>query len=153
MIVVIVIVVVLAGTVGMSALLYVMVSGLIGTGPPSPIFFGVTTTRSADGTNWTLTFTSVPSNVNPSVTYLGLLSASGAEVIPLTTFTSLSGGMVSLSSGLGSLYVRYTGQTTGVVSAGDFLSIGTVTSLGTATVGFQGRIMFAASIVWSGTLQ
>lgn len=152
-IVLLVVVLFVVGSVGVSALLYVMVSGLIQGPSNPPLFLGVTVSRSSDGTNWTITFTSVPMNMNPSVTDFGLTSASGIQAVPDTALTSLGGGMVPLSSGPGSVYLRYNGQTSGAVTAGDFITVGTTTSFGNSTAGYQGRITFAASIVWTGTLQ
>ncbi len=153
MIVVIVIAVVVVSTIALSAILYVMVSGLITNGPPSPIAVGVVVGRSSDGTNWTLTFTSVPTNMNPSVTYLSLMTGSGAMAMPQTALSSMGGGMTMMSSGMGSLWVHYSGTSGAMIAAGDTISIGTMTSMGTSTTGFQGRMLFAASLVWSGTLQ
>lgn len=153
MIVVIVILVVVVATIGTSALLYVMVSGLIQGPSFQPIGVGMTVSRSTDGTNWTITFTSVPSNFNPSVAEFSLSTQSGVQALPDTPLSSLGGGMVSLSNGLGSLYVRYRGSTSGSVIAGDTISVGAMTSLGSTTTGYQARLIFAAGIVWSGTLQ
>ncbi len=153
MIIVLVVVLVVVGSIGVSALLYVMVSGLIQGPSYTPIALGATVSRSADGTNWTITFTSVPTNVNPSITYFGLITASGSQAMPDTPLVSLGGSLIYLSNSLGSLYVRYSGQTTGAVSAGDTITVGTTTSLLLSTTGFQGRITFAGSILWMGTLQ
>ncbi len=153
MIVVIVIVLVVVGSIGVSALLYVMVSGLIQGPSFMPIAIGATVARSADGTNWTITFTSVPTNVNPSVTYFGLITASGIQAMPDTPLSSLGGSMVFLSNSLGSVYVQYNGPASGAVTAGDSITVGTTTSLLISTTGFQGRITFAGSVLWMGTLQ
>ncbi len=153
MIVVIVVVLVVVGSIGVSALLYVMVSGLIQGPSYTPIAIGATISRSADGTNWTITFISVPTNVNPSVTSFGLTAANGIQAMPDTPLISLGGSMVFLSTSLGSLYVRYNGQTGGAVTAGDSITVGTATSLFISTTGFQGRITFAGGILWSGTFQ
>ena len=78
-------------TVVLAAVLYVMVSGLI-TGPGStPRAMGVTIQRSSDQTNWTLLITSVPSGgTATTATYLTVRGAGGQIVLSAKAFSALT---------------------------------------------------------------
>ena len=65
-------------TVVLAAVLYVMVSGLIST-PQTTQQVGVAVTRSGDGTNWIMTFTTVPTGLGLNTTYVSLVTAAGAS--------------------------------------------------------------------------
>ncbi len=121
------------------------------TGTPRAI--GVAVSKSSDGTNWTLTFASVPTGLSPATTYLKLNSASGATLLPSTPLNGL-GGMMSMMGSSGMLYMQYEAGMTNTVSAGDMVRIGTTfAGTGTSTTGCQVQITVTGAILYSGMLQ
>src|SRR2546422_6321165 len=70
-IVVVLVIVILVALAGVAA---VLVGRQISITPPSPRVMGVVVARSADGTNWTLTITSVPTGLIPSTAKLAILT-------------------------------------------------------------------------------
>lgn len=103
-------------TVVLAAVLYVMVSGLIST-PQTSQQIGAAVTSSGDGTNWIITFTSVPSGLGLNTTFLSLTTSSGAS----TNVTALGlGTLIAPSTFHG---VRYYASSTTTVSANDRLVI------------------------------
>ncbi len=139
-------------TVVLAAVLYVMVSGLITSPGSTPKALGVSVARSADGTNWTLTFTSVPTGLTPATTNLLLTSGSGASVISSTPLSTFSGGLVTVTGG--KLYVQYSAAGAASVGAGDILRIATtLSSSTTSTSGYAYQITSGGTILASGTLQ
>ncbi len=98
----------------LAALLYVIVSGLLpAPGRVESFDFMVV----PDGTNWSATFTSVPSGKLPADLYLVLRNGSGDIVLPRTSFANLSVGRWAL------IRAVYADATPGVpeVRAGDRL--------------------------------
>src|SRR6267143_3730409 len=79
-------------TVVLAAVLYVMVSGLLSPTGSGPRAIGVAPSRSGDGTNWTLTFTSVPSGLTTAGTKLTIISGGGATALTSTAFSALTAG-------------------------------------------------------------
>ncbi len=67
-------------TVVLAAVLYVMVSGLITSPGSTPTAWGVNVGRSTDGTNWTVAFTSVPASTAQATTFITVNSAGGAPL-------------------------------------------------------------------------
>src|SRR2546428_13154509 len=65
-------------TVVLAAVLYVMVSGLISGPGGTPTAWGVNIGRSGDQSNWTLTFTAIPSSPATSSVVLTVRDAAGA---------------------------------------------------------------------------
>lgn len=121
------------------------------TGGPKAI--GVAVAKSADGTNWTLTFTSVPTGLSPATTYLTLMSSSGATLLPATSLGTMS-GMMSMSGSSGMLYMQYQGSMMSTVSTGDMVRIGTtISGTGASTAGCQVQISIVGETLYSGTLQ
>src|SRR5207244_11659708 len=55
-----------------------------------PRVIGVSLAVSSDGTNWLLTFTSVPTALSPYNTMLTILSSAGATYLPATPLPSLN---------------------------------------------------------------
>ncbi len=108
-------------TVVLAAVLYVMVSGLISGPGNAPKAIGVSVTTSGNGANWILTVTSIPPGgglSNTSVLLTVTLSSGGATGItgmPLSS-SSLSGA-TALTSGVHAQYVP--SGSAGTVSAGD----------------------------------
>ena len=119
-----------------------------------PKAIGVAMAESLDRTNWTLTFTSVPSGLDPSATFVTLLAVNGSALLPPTPLTSFAGGVVPLLGSAGGIYVRYHGVTLGSVSAGDIVYLGT-TFAGTAilTEGCQVQMWEGGTVMYQGTLQ
>ena len=68
-------------TVVLAAVLYVMVSGLIPPTPPGQPM-GVTVGRSTTGTNWTLTVATAPSGKSLTTTNLVIKGADGGIALP-----------------------------------------------------------------------
>lgn len=128
-------------TVVLAAVLYVMVSGLI-TGPGgTPRAMGVNISPSQDSTNWTLLVTNTPAGLNPSTVTLTILTPGGGIALAATAFSSLSyttNGAVYQDSNPSATEIR----------AGDSVLV-------SATVYAQGtvRIADAAGILFQGTLQ
>src|SRR5213596_3440371 len=77
-------------TVVLAAVLYVMVSGLLTPTGGGPRAIGVLPGRSQDGTNWTLTFTSVPSGLTTTSTKLTVITGGGATALTATAFSVLT---------------------------------------------------------------
>ena len=77
-------------TVVLAAVLYVMVSGLI-TGPGNtPKAMGVVVQRSTDGTNWTLLIQTAPNGLSTSGTFLTIRNAGGTIVLSTKAFSLLT---------------------------------------------------------------
>ena len=76
-------------TVVLAAVLYVMVSGLI-TGPGgTPVAMGVSVTT-GDGTNWIMTISSTPSSKPYTTTSLSIFKPDGSNNLSATTLASLT---------------------------------------------------------------
>ncbi len=79
-------------TVVLAAVLYVMVSGLI-TGPGStPTAMGVSTQPSSDGTNWIMTITSAPTGKAYTTVTLAIFHTDGSSNLSATALSSLNAG-------------------------------------------------------------
>ncbi len=135
LIIVLVVVLVVVLPIVMAAVLYILVSGLIG-GPGSPLPINLAVARSANGTYWVLTFTSVPRGMSASASYITMTTAASILALPQTPLSSLT-GTVALADSLGTLYVAYRGSTAGTVIMGDTILIGTSTSTGASTTGYN----------------
>jgi hypothetical protein len=135
------------------------------TSTPSPQYtgvapyIGVARSRSADGLTWNLTFTSVPSGLTPSNTFLLLSFPNGAAVLSATPLSALTGGNVTLAGSSGALYLWYHGQIAGFVTGGDALYIGTsISGSGTSTTGLEvvlkttQNTVLNGGVVYQGTL-
>lgn len=145
----VILVVVLVGLVSVVAvaILYVMASGLT-THPPVPSF-GVTVSRSLDGLEWVLTFTSVPQGFTQNGTSVSLLTASGTWLLTPTTLYQLEGN--------GQAGVRYVPKATGVsytaCAPGDRIFMASGTGTNQYPAGTMVHIIGAGTILYSGTLQ
>jgi flagellin-like protein len=76
-------------TVVLAAVLYVMISGLftpIGNGPQ---IMGVAVSKTADGKNWTLEIVTTPSGLTPATVRLKLI-APGGQTAVYNTFSALN---------------------------------------------------------------
>ena len=105
-------------TVVLAAVLYVMVSGLIST-PQTSQQIGAAVSRSGDGTNWIITFTSVPSGLAQTTTYFSLTTSSGGSTavtaVPLSSLKTTTNG------------VTYYNTTATSVGANDRLTVAVAT--------------------------
>ena len=78
-------------TVVLAAVLYVMVSGLLTPTGQGPRVMGVNIGRSGDGTNWTLLITTTPTGLTTSATKLTITTGGGANtVVNNIAFSSLT---------------------------------------------------------------
>src|SRR5437899_10755955 len=84
---------------------------------PAPRSIGVNLARSSDGTNWVLTFTSVPTGLSPFNTMLAILTSGGVTALSATPLGSLN------YSSVGALYAQ--AQQGGPVAVGDRILIKT----------------------------
>ncbi len=125
-------------TVVLAAVLYVMVSGLI-TGPGNaPKQIGATMTRSGDGTNWVITFTSVPTGMTAGQVSISISYPSGAVDVAALP---LSSGNTTIS------YHPATGgtpSTTTALSAADTILLSTTAYLS----GYKVTLTSSGSIVY-----
>ena len=126
-------------TVVLAAVLYVMVTGLLqgpGAGPRS---MGVTVSRSTDQTNWSVEIISLPSGGVATSATITILNAGGGTALAATALSSL------------------VFATNGAVLAGDGDTALEVTervliNRTTYPAGFQVRIADTGGILYSGTL-
>src|SRR5256886_12701048 len=79
-------------TVVLAAVLYVMVSGLLTPTGQGPRVMGVNIGRSGDGTNWTLLITTTPTGLTTSAVRLTVTTGGGANtVVNNIAFATLTG--------------------------------------------------------------
>ncbi len=78
-------------TVVLAAVLYVMVSGLIVPPGQGPRAIGVVVDKTGDGSNWQLTVASVPAGMPLSSVYLTVFYGNGTVAQTKTALDSLSG--------------------------------------------------------------
>ncbi len=143
--------VVLVVVLALPALLYVIVLGL--TAPLSqwspPSHLGVTVSRSPDGSNWILTFTSVATGLSQNETSFALLSASGATMLLSRTLFLLEGS--------GFAGVRYVPVVTGSMmttcAVGDRILVAYGTAANQYPAGTQVQITSVSSVLYAGSLQ
>src|SRR5438128_3083867 len=79
-------------TVVLAAVLYVMVSGLLTPTGQGPRVMGVNIGRSGDGTNWTLLLTSTPTGLTTSAVKLTITTSGGLTSLSPTAFSALTSG-------------------------------------------------------------
>jgi len=131
-------------TVVLAAVLYVMVSGLI-TGPGgAPRAMGVSLTRSGDGTNFILLFSNVPSGLTMSGTTLVVARADGSTNLTATAFSALA------PATNGASYNALETPADATVEVGESILLRT-SWYGTPSNG-NVRILDGTSILFSGTL-
>ncbi len=128
-------------TVVLAAVLYVMVSGLLTPTGSGPKAIGVLPGRSADGTNWTLTFATVPSGLTTSGTKVTIITAGGSTALASTAFSAVTFSANKVA------YIQ--AQTGSAVGVGDRLLISTTTY----PTGYTYQLSDGTSILASGTLQ
>src|SRR6267143_2877329 len=129
-------------TVVLAAVLYVMVSGLLtptGTGPKT---IGVVPGRSTDGTNWTLTFANVPTGLTTAGTKLTIIIGSGSTTLGSKAFSALTWATDKV------VYIQ--------ASAGSAVGVGDRLLISTTTYGPSGysyQLSDGTSILAQGSLQ
>ncbi len=102
-------------TVVLAAVLYVMVSGLL-TGPGTgPRAMAVNIRLTADGSNWSVEITQIPSGEQPSTTYLLVRSNQGVIILAKTGFSTLTWNVNK------AIYQDANGQKTEVASGDSLL--------------------------------
>ena len=77
-------------TVVLAAVLYVMVSGLISGPGGTPQSMGISASRSPDGTNWVLLVSSTPTGKAYTTTTLSMFRGDGTANLTATAWSSLS---------------------------------------------------------------
>ena len=137
-VVVVLVIVILVALAGVAA---VLLGRQISVTPPSLRVMGVVVARSADGTNWTLTITSVPTGLYPSTAKLAVITSGGATALAATAFVSLN--YVSQRAA----YVQ--SQPGGPVAVGDRLLLSTTTY----STGYTYQISDGTSILAAGMLR
>jgi len=138
-IVVVVVIVILVALAGVAA---VFVGRQISVPiSPSPRVMGVVVARSADGTNWTLTITSVPTGLYPSTAKLAVATSGGATALAPTPFVSLNYASQRAA------YIP--SQPGGPVAVGDRLLLSTTTY----STGYTYQISDSTSILAAGMLR
>jgi flagellin-like protein len=131
-------------TVVLAAVLYVMVSGLISGPGSTPKAIGAGVTRSSDGTNWIITFTSVPTGLSQNSTTLTLISGSGATLMSSKSMFTLE----TLTNGVKYIPIA---QGATACAAGDRILAALGTGANQYPSGTQYQISNGASILASGT--
>ncbi len=128
-------------TVVLAAVLYVMVSGLFNTHNTTTKFLGVSLGQSGSGADWILTFASMSSGLTQNDTLLTLISINGGTAFPATALYALEGGVNG---------VQYIAAAYGPVT----LSVGdrVVISANQYPLGTQYQFVNGGTVIASGTL-
>ena len=129
-------------TVVLAAVLYVMVSGLLVGPGGGPRAMAVDRIRSTDGTNWVLTIISAPSGLTTSLTSVTIQKPDGTSNLTTTSFANLN-----VAPYEGGQFVD--SGTVGTVDATDVILLKTSWYLIGARVTFSD----ATGIMYAGTLQ
>lgn len=127
-------------TVVLAAVLYVMVSGLI-TGPGQARTMGVSIVRSGDGTNWVLTVVNAPTGLTAAATKISVIKSNGATNLTATPFSQLD------VAGEGAQF--FDGGIVGTVDATDRILLSTSWYASST----RAEISDASGILFSGILQ
>src|SRR5256885_13097449 len=130
-------------TVVLAAVLYVMVSGLLTPTGQGPRVMGVNIGRSGDGTNWTLLITTTPTGLTASATTLTITTGGGANtVVNNIAFSSLT------STNWNANKAQFIGSGGSTVIVGDRLLISTASY----PPGYQVLIADSQGILYSHAL-
>ena len=134
-------------TVVLAAVLYVMVSGLITNPNQNVTAWGVSLGTSGDGTNWTLQFTSIPQTTTQGNVKVTIVSGSGAPTaVANTLLSTIAAGTVP-----GTYYSPAAGAgATNAVTVGDTLRLSNSASFFPA--GYAITITVGSSVVYQHTL-
>jgi len=108
-------------TVVLAAVLYVMVSGLLTPTGQGPRVMGVNIGTSGDGTNWTLLITSTPSGLTTAAVKLQITTQGGLTALQPIALASLT------SSAWNTNKAQFVGTGGSTIVVGDRLLISTTT--------------------------
>ncbi len=110
-------------TVVLAAVLYVMVSGLISTPTQPGTGWGFSLGQSTNGSNWTVGFTAVPPSAAQSSVFITVNSAGGAAIESNQKLSDVYANACQGTSGAKGLCygMYYHGSSPTAVSAGDSL--------------------------------
>jgi flagellin-like protein len=126
-------------TVVLAAVLYVMVSGLITSPGSTPKAMGVSISQAANG-NWTALFSNVPTGLTSANTFLTIIGSGGNSTtltnLPLSTFVPYPV----------SYHVTYYAGSATAIGAGDRLVFTTGWS------GYQIQMSSGGTVLYTGTL-
>ncbi len=137
-------------TVVLAAVLYVMVSGLITTPTTPSSGWGINLGKSGDGSNWTLSFTTVPSGALQANTFVTVTTGSGAAISTATNVAMLNIRAGGSGTGYGMYYTPLTTITgpSAPITAGDTLRL----SVAVFPSGYTVQITSGTSVVYTHTL-
>ena len=133
-------------TVVLAAVLYVMVSGLISGPGSTPTAWGVNIARPGSQSNWTLTFTSIPQSAAATSVFVTVSDANGA---PLAIATNVPFSQIASGGTSGYHAMYFAPNTAGSVSTGDVLRLSTTTY----PTGYTVQIVSGSSVVYTHALQ
>jgi len=125
-------------TVVLAAVLYVMISGLLMPTPNGPQIMGVSVGKTGDNKNWTLDVVSTPSGLTPASVYLKLIAPSG-QTAAYKAFSALNWAVDGAA---------YMGNGTSI-RAGDRLFVDAVRF----PTNYQVQISTSTTVLYIGTLR
>ena len=132
-------------TVVLAAVLYLLVSGLIGGGGSSAKQIGTSVAKSGDGKNWTVTFSSVDTGMAGNQVSLLIKNKGGGIALAKTALSSLVYG----TNNAVYMDISGDGDKTNDCNAGDYILASTTTY----TTGFTYQLLYGDEIASAGTLQ
>ncbi len=121
-------------------------AGLISGPGGTPTAWGVNIGKSGDQSNWTLTFTSIPSSAATSSVFITIRNAAGAAV---TGATNVPFSTIATGGAAGYKAMYFTPNTAGSVTTGDVLRLSAVSY----PTGYQVQIVSGTSVVYTHALQ
>ena len=132
-------------TVVLAAVLYVMVSGLITTPTQPGTGWGFNIGLSGDATNWTVSFTTVPANSAQSGVLVTVNSAGGTPIVSGQALSLIAAGTCQATTCTGMHYTHAAGT---AVSAGDALLL----LVSKFPSGSQLQIVSGGTVIYTHTL-
>src|SRR3989449_5125215 len=129
-------------TVVLAAVLYVMVSGPLSPAGQRPRVMGVNISRSGDGTNWTLLITTTPTGLTTSAVKLQITTSGGLTSLNPTAFSALTSGAWNTNQ----LQFIHSCGTTIVVGDRDLISTTTYPSGYAVQIADSQGILYAHSL-------
>lgn len=113
---------------------------LLAAGPAGPRSMGVSISRSADGTNWTLVMATVPAGLTTSDTVLAIYDTGGATAMPAEAFATLSYSQDGVFYG--------TNDSDGILDVAEYLLLST----SRYPTGYRVTIADSQGLLFAGTL-
>jgi flagellin-like protein len=135
-------------TVVLAAVLYLLVSGLIGGGGSTAKQIGTSVAKSGDGKNWTVTFAEVDTGMAGNQVSLIIKDKGGGIALPKTALSALTYG----ANDADYIDISAAGDETDDVNAGDYILLSTDPLTGYPT-GYTYQLLYGDEIASSGTLQ